>query len=73
MEHRYTRECERPDYDDKISQWLEQQPEDPRGSMGYPVALYYNGFIYRAITDPARGLRQYLRVPEEAWSGQPPS
>ncbi|EMO4627615.1 hypothetical protein R4Q10_000484 [Enterobacter kobei] len=62
MEHRYTRESERPDYDDKISQWLEQQPEDPWGSMGYPVALYHNGFIYRSIT--GSGLGDYVGICE---------
>lgn len=62
MEHRYTRECERPDYDDRISQWLEQQPEDPWGSMEYPVALYHNGFIYRAIT--GSGLGDYVSICE---------
>ncbi|HIG8794514.1 TPA: hypothetical protein ACYEOW_000738 [Raoultella terrigena] len=62
MEHRYTRECEQPEYDKKISLWLQRQPEDPWGSMEYPVAIYHNGFIYRAII--GSGLGDYVSICE---------
>lgn len=62
MEHRYTRECERPQYDDKISAWLESQAEDLWGAADYPVAIYHNGFIYRAIT--GSGLGDYVSICE---------
>ncbi|WP_097741743.1 hypothetical protein [Escherichia coli] len=62
MKHRYTRECERPDYDEKISLWLEGRPRDPWGAAPYPVALFHNGFIYRAIT--GSGLGDYVSICE---------
>ncbi|WP_052237754.1 hypothetical protein ACI51Z_13505 [Pectobacterium carotovorum] len=64
MDHRYTRECPRPGYDEKITKWLNEQDDDDNefGSMPYPVALYHDGFIYRSIT--GSGLGGYVDVCE---------
>lgn len=57
MKHRYTRECPRPVYDEKITKWLSKQEDDDNefGSMSYPVALYNEGFIHRSITGDGFG------------------
>lgn len=60
MEHRYTRESERPEYDEKISNWLNEYKTHPWGGPEYHTALYHNGFIYRAITPT--GLDGFIKL-----------
>ncbi len=55
MEHRYTRDCAKPDYDEKITTWLNKKRGGGIDSMPYPVALYHDGFIYRSITGSGLG------------------
>ncbi|MEL5572203.1 hypothetical protein [Serratia bockelmannii] len=61
MEHRYTRECPRPDYDEKITAWLKKQ-RSGIDTMSYPVAIFHEGFIYRSIT--GSGLGDYVSISE---------
>lgn len=62
MEHRYTRDdCPRPTYDEKITSWLEDKENEFPG-MSYPIALYYEGFIYRMIL--AEGFGEYVSACE---------
>lgn len=61
MEHRYTRECPRPEFDEKITAWLKNK-NDEIDSMAYPVAIFHEGFIYRSIT--GSGLGDYVSISE---------
>ncbi|PHI29228.1 hypothetical protein [Budvicia aquatica] len=61
MEHRYTRDSSRPDYDGKITEWLKENDEEV-DMMPYPVAIYHDGFIYRSIT--GGGLGDYVEISE---------
>lgn len=61
MESRYTRDCTRPDYDEKITAWLDEQDEG-FDSIPYPIAIYHQGFIYRAIN--ASGMGDYVSACE---------
>lgn len=62
MEHRYTRDCPRPDYDEKITEWLNKQSRNGCSSMPYPVAIYHGGYIYRCIK--GSGLGDYVSICE---------
>ncbi|EAA7569123.1 hypothetical protein S700_004847 [Salmonella enterica subsp. enterica] len=59
MKHRYTRDCPRPVYDDKITDWLNTFDDDD-GMMSYPVAIYHGGYIYRVIT--GHGMSEYVSI-----------
>lgn len=59
MKHRYTRDCARPEYDEKITEWLNTFNVDD-GMMSYPVAVFHEGFIYRMIT--GHGLGEYSSI-----------
>ena len=59
MKHRYTRECPRPAYDEKITEWLSAFDQDD-GMMSYPVAIYHEGFIYRSVT--GHGMGDYVSI-----------
>ncbi|MGT3113695.1 hypothetical protein [Klebsiella pneumoniae] len=59
MKHRYTRDCQRPDYDEKITEWLSTFDLDD-GLMSYPVAIFHGGFIYRVVT--GHGLGEYVSI-----------
>ncbi|WP_455811919.1 hypothetical protein [Pseudomonas graminis] len=61
MEHRYTRECPRPEYDEKITEWLKKKTGEV-DSVPYPVAIYYGDFIYRSIK--GSGLGDYVSICE---------
>ncbi|GEM_PF-1067732 len=49
MDHRYTRECERPEYDEEITKWLDEYRTHPWGGTEYTIAIYHSGFIYRTL------------------------
>lgn len=59
MKHRYTRDCPRPEYDARITEWLSTMDEDD-GMTTYPVAVYHDGFIYRVIT--GHGMSEYASI-----------
>lgn len=59
MKDRYTRECPRPEYDKQITEWVNANGDD-FGMMGYPVAIYHDGFIYRVLT--GSGLGEYAAI-----------
>lgn len=60
MDHRYTRECERPEYDEKITEWLDGYEARTHNGADYHIALYHNGYIYRSLSPI--GLGEFIKT-----------
>ncbi|AFJ46816.1 hypothetical protein [Shimwellia blattae] len=60
MEHNYLLENEKPEFDTRITAWLNSQSDIPWGKIPYPVALCHNGKLYREVI--AQGLGEYVSL-----------
>lgn len=61
MEHKYLKDCERPDHDARISDWLSIQDGEV-DSIPYNIALFHDGYLYRSIT--CYGMSEYVEASE---------
>ena len=60
MEHRYTQESGKPEFDTKITAWLNTLTPAAGSAIPYPVAICHNGAIYREII--GNGLSDYVSL-----------
>ena len=61
MEHKYLKECERPEHDARITDWLSTQ-DGGVDSIPYNIALFHDGYLYRSII--CSGMSEYVVATE---------